>query len=82
MYNQLTTYDKCGKISGAKFRYWLRLFALNLTASDAVHLTGLSGRAVGEVYLRLRYLLVAWNPVPAELGGAVEPDESYLGRMA
>ena len=72
-------YYKCSKISEAKFRYLLRLFALDLTASDAARLTGLSVRAVNAVYLRLRHRLAAGSPVPAELGGAVELDESYFG---
>ena len=72
-------YYKCSKISEVKFRYLLRLFALDLTASDAARLTGLSVRAVNAVYLRLRRRLVASSPVPAALGGAVELDESYFG---
>ena len=72
-------YYKCSKISEVKFRYLLRLFALDLTASDAARLTGLSVRSVNEVYLRLRRRLQSWCPVPAELNGAVELDESYFG---
>ena len=72
-------YYKCSKISEAKFRYLLRLFVLDLMASDAARLTGLSVRSVNDVYLRLRRRLQTWCPVPAELNGAVEPDESYLG---
>ena len=72
-------YYKCSKISEVKFRYLLRLFALDLTASDAARLTGLSIRAVNALYLRLRHRFRAWNPVPAELAGAVELDESYFG---
>jgi transposase len=72
-------YYKCSKISEVKFRYLLRLFALDLTASDAARLTGLSVRAVNAVYLRLRHRLAAASRVPAELGGAVELDESYFG---
>jgi transposase-like protein len=72
-------YDHRAKISEANFRYVLRLFALDLTASDTARLTGLSVRAVNALYLRLRRRLQAWCPVPAELGGAVELDESYFG---
>ena len=43
-------YYKCSKISEVKFRYLLRLFALDLTASNAARLTGLSVRAVSAVY--------------------------------
>ena len=72
-------YYKCSKISEVKFRYLLRLFALDLTASDTARLTGLSVRSVNDVYQRLRHRLVSGSPVPAELGGAVELDESYFG---
>ena len=57
----------------------MRLFALDLTASDAARLTGLSVRSVNEVYLRLRRRLQTWCSVPAELNGAVELDKSYFG---
>jgi transposase len=72
-------YYKCSKISEVKFRYLLRLFTLDLTASDTSRLTGVSVRAVNEIYLLLRHRLLTWSPVPAELDGAVELDESYFG---
>ena len=72
-------YCKCRKISEVKFRYLLRLFALDLTASDTARLTGLSVRTVNEIYLLLRHRLLAWSPGPAELGGAAERDERYCG---
>ena len=72
-------YYKYSKISEVKFRYLLRLFALDLTASDAARLTGLSVRAVSAVYRCLRRRLQTWCPVPAELDGADELDESYFG---
>ena len=75
----INRYYKCSKISVVKFRYLLRLFALDLTASDTARLTGLSVRAVNDIYLRLRQHLGQLCPVPAELGGAVELDESYFG---
>ena len=72
-------YYKCSKLSEVKFRYLLRLFALDLTASDAARLTGLSVRTASAVYRCLRRRLQTWCPVPAELDGAVELDESYFG---
>ena len=72
-------YYKYSKISEVKFRYLLRLFALDLTASDTSRLTGVSVRAVNEIYLLLRHRLLTGSPVPAELDGAVELDESYFG---
>ena len=47
-------YYNRAKISEAKFRCVLRLFALDLTASDPARFTGLSGRVVNDLYLRLR----------------------------
>lgn len=72
-------YYKCAKISEAKFRYVLRLLALDLTASDTARLTGLSVRSVNDMYLRLRRRLHQLCSVPTELDGAVELDESYFG---
>jgi transposase len=37
-----------------KFRCVMRLFVLELTASDTVQLTDLSGQAVNSLYLRFR----------------------------
>ena len=72
-------YYKCSKISEVKFRFLLRLFALDLTASDTARLSGLGVRSVNAVYLRLRRRLQTWCPVPAELDGAVELNESDFG---
>ena len=76
---QVNRYYKRAKISEAKFRYLLRLFALDLTASDTARLTGLSVRSVNALYLRLRQRLQAECPVPVDVAGAVELDESYFG---
>ena len=76
---QVNRYYKSAKISAAKFRYLLRLFALDLTASDTARLTGLSVRSVNTIYLRLRRRLQAECRVPVELAGAVELDECYFG---
>ena len=46
-------YNRAKKNLEANFRYVLRLFALDLMASDTARLTGLSGRAVNALYLRL-----------------------------
>ena len=80
-------YYKCSKLSEVNFRYLLRLFALDLTASASARLTGLSVRALSAVYRHLRRRLQTWCPtwcqtwcpVPAELDGAVELDESSFG---
>jgi hypothetical protein len=43
-------YYQHSKISEAKFRQLLRLFALDLTASDASRLCALSVRSVNDIY--------------------------------
>ena len=45
------------KISETKFRQLVRLFALDLTATDAAELTGLSIRSTNAIYQRTRH---AW----------------------
>ena len=73
-------YYRRSKISGARFRRLLRLFALDLTASDAARLSGLSVRSVNDIYLRLRERLAyACEDAGRFTGGQVEVDESYFG---
>ena len=51
---QLNRYYRRSKISERKFRQLVRHFALDLTASDAAHLTGLSRRSVTTIFLKIR----------------------------
>jgi transposase-like protein len=73
-------YFRRSKLTAAKFRQILRLFALDLTASDAARLTGVSVRSVNDIYLRLRQRLAyeCERRRPYK-GGEVEIDESYFG---
>jgi transposase-like protein len=73
-------YFRRSKLTAAKFRQILRLFALDLTASDAARLTGVSVRSVNDIYLRLRQRLAyeCERRRPFK-GGEVEIDESYFG---
>ena len=50
-------YYRHSKISEAKFRQLLRLFAMDLTATDAAQLSGVSVRSVNAVYQRIRIRL-------------------------
>ena len=52
--NLKNKYQKFSKITEPKFRQLLRLFALDLTASDTAKLTGVSIRSVNSLYLKLR----------------------------
>jgi hypothetical protein len=58
------------EISGAKFRHLLRLFAMDLTATDAAQLCGLSARSVNALY----------QPYAYPLGSAVRRSVSFLRR--
>lgn len=73
-------YFKRSKLTESRFRQILRLFALDLTASDAARLSGVSVRSVNEIYLRLRQRLAyeCERRRPFK-GGEVEVDESYFG---
>ena len=73
-------YYRRSKISEARFRRLLRLFALDLTASDAARLSGLSIRSVNDIYLRLRERLAyACEAAGRFTAGQVEVDESDFG---
>ena len=51
--NLKNKYQKFSKINEPKFCQLLRLFALDLTASDTAKLTGVSIRSVNSLYLKL-----------------------------
>jgi transposase len=73
-------YYKHSKLSALRFRQILRYFCLDLTASDAARLSGVSVRSVNEIYLLLRERLAreCERRRPFK-GGEVEIDESYFG---
>ena len=77
--NLKNKYQKFSKITEPKFRQLLRLFALDLTASDTEKLTGVSIRSVNNLYLKLRRRLADECGRQAPLYGIVELDESYFG---
>ena len=72
-------YPKFSKITERKFRQILRLFALDLTASDAAKLTGISVRNINTMYLKLCRRLAEKCEQKTPLYGIVELDESYFG---
>ena len=77
--NLKNKYPKFSKITEPKFRLILRLFALDLTASDTAKLTVVSIRSVNSLYLKLRQRLADECGRQAPLYGIVELDESYFG---
>lgn len=72
-------YQKFGKISEPQFRQILRLFALDLTASDTAGLTGISVRSINTPFLKLRRRLAVESERQTPFDGVVELDESYFG---
>jgi transposase len=66
-------------ISQSHFRKLIRAFALDVTASDAAAITGLSLRSVNRIYLLLRRRIAACCEAQSPFAGEVEVDESYFG---
>jgi transposase len=68
------------RISAEKFRQLLRLFALDLTATDAAQLTGLTRKSVTTIFLKIRERIAEECERDWPLSsGEVEVDESYFG---
>jgi transposase len=77
---QLNRYYRRSKISERKFRQLVRHFALDLTASDAAHLTGLSRRSVTTIFLKIRERIAEECERASPFSSCeVEVDESYFG---
>jgi len=67
------------KISRAKFCQLLKLFALDLTATQAAALTGLNRNTVNRYLTLIRQAVAAHCERESPFGGEVELDESYFG---
>lgn len=72
-------YEKFGKISSNKFREFLRLFALDLTASQIAKITNLNRNTVNAYTNAVRMRLVEECEKSAPLFGDIEVDESWFG---
>jgi hypothetical protein len=72
-------YYRRSKISEARFRRLLKLFAMDLSATDAAELTGLSVRFANDIYLRIRERIARECELASPVSGEVEVDESYFG---
>src|SRR5688500_6560617 len=72
-------YYRRSRISESRFRRLLRAFALDLTATDAAQLTGLSVRRINDVYLKVRRRIAERCEQQSPFQGEVEVDESYFG---
>ena len=63
----------------AKFRPFLRYFAMDFTATNCAELTRLSRRSATDIYGRLRQKIARWCQHLAPIQGTIEVDESYFG---
>ncbi|MBL4885827.1 MAG: IS1595 family transposase [Planctomycetaceae bacterium] len=72
-------YYKNSRIAEAKFRQLLKAFAMDLTATDAAELTGLSVRRINDIYIKLRQRIAQFCEQQSPFQGEVEVDESYFG---
>jgi transposase len=72
-------YYRRSRISERVFRRLVKAFAMDLTATDAAELTGLSLRSVNPIYLKLRRRIAAHCESASPFRGEVEIDESYFG---
>ncbi len=67
------------RISRAKFRQILRLFALDLTASQIAVLTNLNRNTINRYLTLTRSLIADFCEQESPFSGKVELDESYFG---
>jgi len=72
-------YFKRSRISESKFREILRCFCLDLTASDAAVLTGISRNSINRIYTKLRIHIAKFCVDSIATKGTFELDESYFG---
>ena len=76
----INKYKKRSKISEAKFRQIIKLFALDIEATKIAELTGLSRKTINSVLSKIRIRIAAYclQQSPFDVG-EVEIDESYFG---
>jgi transposase-like protein len=79
MMTRSNRYIRSSKLSEARFRHWLRCFALDLTATQTSALTGISVRSVNAIFLRMHRKVAADCERESPLDGVLEADESYFG---
>lgn len=72
-------YANRSRISEAKLRYLIRLFALDLEATKIAHLTNLNRNTVNRYLMEIRKRIAKYCEEELKLSGVVEVDESYFG---
>lgn len=79
MFASKNRYYRRSRISEKVFRGLIKAFAMDLTATDAAELTGLSVRSVNDIYLKIRQRIAERCEGQSPFRGEVEIDESYFG---
>ena len=76
----INKYQKRSRISEAKFRQLVKLFALDIEATKIAELTGLSRKTINRILYKIRIRIAAYcqQQSPFDVG-EVEIDESYFG---
>jgi transposase-like protein len=72
-------YYRRSRIAEPIFRRLIKAFAMDLTATDATELTGLSVRSVNTIYLKIRQRIAEHCEAQSPFRGEMEIDESYFG---
>jgi transposase len=72
-------YYRRSKIRKAKFRQLVRLFAIDVTATDAAVRTGLSLRSTNVIYRRFRERMAQACAAQSPFVGELVADEPYFG---
>ena len=72
-------YSKRSKISEAKIRQIVKLFTIDLTASQIAEITGLNRNTINRYLTALRERIASFCQEESPVSGEVEVDESYFG---
>ena len=72
-------YRRHSKISEARFRHLLYLFAMDLTTTDAAQPCGLSVRSLNALHQRIRVRLARQCATQSPFSGELQADESCFG---
>ncbi|MDL2300470.1 IS1595 family transposase [Clostridiaceae bacterium OttesenSCG-928-D20] len=72
-------YINRSKISESKFRQVVRLFSMDLTATQTAELTQLNRNTVNRLYSGMRERIYEYSLQTSPISGTVEIDESYFG---
>ena len=72
-------YSKRSKISEAKIRQIVKLFTIDLTASQIAEITGLNRNTINRHLTALRERIASFCQEESPVSGEVEVDESYFG---